>query len=218
MFQSKATPEAVGRATFLAQKRKNNKVLTFMFFMDDLLKIVSNLSLQFQKDGATCLDFLDSLQAAILDLIQLHQAPGSKLQELLDNIDHRDNKVYYKNTEVKSYAPFDYTSYQGIIDVMIDKVTGRLENPNDPTKAVLQATQIFDTCDWPVDRQQLAVYGTQQVQLLEAHFEQLLDVTRISYSKNGYKSKPILDHIGCDRAQLQQEWVQVKAHLGSYWM
>jgi hypothetical protein len=37
------------------------------------------------------------------------------LQELLDNIDHRDNKVYYKNTEVKSYAPFDYTSYQGII-------------------------------------------------------------------------------------------------------
>jgi hypothetical protein len=26
------------------------------------------------------------------------------------------------------------------------------------------------------------------------------------------------DHIGCDRAQLQQEWVQVKAHLGSYWM
>ena len=89
-----------------------------MFFMDDLLKIVSNLSLQFLKDGATCLDFLDSLQAAILDLIQLHQAPGSKLQELLDNIDHRDNKVYYKNTEVKSYAPFDYTSYQGIIDVM----------------------------------------------------------------------------------------------------
>jgi hypothetical protein len=48
--QSKATPEAVGRATFLAQKRKNNKVLTFMFFMDDLLKIVSNLSLQFQKE------------------------------------------------------------------------------------------------------------------------------------------------------------------------
>ena len=109
--QSKATPEVVGRATFLTQKMKNYKVLTFMFFMDDLLKIVSNLSLQFQKDGATCLDFLDSLQAAILDLIQLHQAPGSKLQELLDNIDHRDNKVYYKNTEVKSYAPFDYTSY-----------------------------------------------------------------------------------------------------------
>jgi hypothetical protein len=80
---------------------------------------------------------------------------------------------------------------------MIDKVTGRLENPNDPTKAVLQATQIFDTSDWPVDRQQLAVYGTQQVQLLEAHFEQFLD------------------HIGCDKAQLQQEWVQVKAHLGN---
>jgi hypothetical protein len=45
--QSKATPEVVGRATFLAQKMKNYKVLTFMFFMDDLLTIVSNLSLQF---------------------------------------------------------------------------------------------------------------------------------------------------------------------------
>ena len=92
-------------------------------------------------------DFLDSLQAAILDLIQLCQTPGSKLQELLDNIDHRDNKVYYKNTEVKSYAPLDYTSYQGIIDVVKDKVTGRLENPNDPTQAVLQATEIFDTSE-----------------------------------------------------------------------
>jgi hypothetical protein len=102
MFQSKATPEVVGRATLLAQKMKNYKVLTFMFFMDDLLKIVSNLSLQFQKKGATCLDFRYSLQAAILDLIQLRQAPGSKLQELLDNIDHRDNRVYYKNTEVNN--------------------------------------------------------------------------------------------------------------------
>ena len=71
-----------------------------MYFVDDLLKIVS--SLQFQKDGAICLDFLDSLQAAIHDLIQLRQAPGSKLQELLDNIDHRDNRVYYKNTEVNN--------------------------------------------------------------------------------------------------------------------
>ena len=79
---------------------KDYKVLTFMYFVDDLLKMVS--SLQFQKDGAICLDFLDSLQAAIHDLIQLRQAPGSKLQELLDNIDHRDNRVYYKNTEVNN--------------------------------------------------------------------------------------------------------------------
>ena len=43
----------------------------------------------------------------------------------------------------------------------------------------------------------------------------ILDVTGLSYSKNRYKSKPILDHIGCDKAQLQQEWVQVKAHLGN---
>ncbi|CAC5420099.1 unnamed protein product [Mytilus coruscus] len=165
--------------------------------LDDLLKIVSILSLQFQKDGATCLDFLDSLQTATMHLVQLRQAPGTKLQELLDNIEHRDNNAFYRDNKLSSYAPFNYGPFQTIIDVVIDKVSGRLENPNDPTKAILQATQIFDTGDWPRDRQELAVYGTEQLRLMDEHFGQFLV------------------NIGCDRGQLQQEWMQVKAHLGT---
>ena len=198
--QSKATPEVVGRAKYLANKLRDYKLLQFMFFMDDLLHIVSDLSLKFQKEGATCLDFLDSLQTAVLELIQLRQTPGPKLEELFASVDFRDNKILYKNNELTSYVPFmpfNYTNFQGIIDVVIDKISGRLENPQDPTKSILQAAQVFDTNNWPSDRQQLAAYGTHQLDLLVTHFEQFLE------------------HIGCNTAQVQQEWVQMKAHIGN---
>lgn len=143
--------------------------------MDDLLKVVSFLSLEFQKDSATCLDFLDAFQSATLDLLQLRQTPGNQLQGFLDSIEHdiMNNKNMYKNIELTSYAQFDYQPYQSIIDIVIDRIAGRLENPNDPTKDILQATQIFDTCDWQRDRQDLAVYGTEQLQVILFVFHNL---------------------------------------------
>lgn len=196
--QSKATPEVVGRGTFISNKLKDYRLLQFLFFMDDLLEIISDLSLHFQKDGTTCIDFLDTLETAVLNLLQLRQQPGAKLQGFLDSITVQNNKGLYKNTELKYYSPqFDYTTLQSVIDIVVDRISGRLENPNDPTKSILQAAQIFDTKDWPNDRQQLAVYGTQQLQQLSDHFQ------------------VFLDNIGCDRNQLLPEWVHVKAHIGN---
>jgi len=77
--QSKGTPELVGRSSFLANKMKDYRVLQFLFFMDDLLKVIINSSLNFQNDWSTCLDFLDAPQTATLELVQLRQQPDKTI-------------------------------------------------------------------------------------------------------------------------------------------
>ena len=47
------TAEVNGRSTFLCNKLKDFRVLRFIFFMRDLLQVVSILSLEFQKDNLT---------------------------------------------------------------------------------------------------------------------------------------------------------------------
>jgi hypothetical protein len=55
-----ATAEVRGRARYVSQKLTDFKVLRFLFFMQDILEVVATLSLSFQKDGLTCVDFLDA--------------------------------------------------------------------------------------------------------------------------------------------------------------
>ena len=118
---------------------RNYRVLQFMFFMDDLLKIITNLCLNFHQNGSTSIDFLDATQMAFLELIQLRQKPSKTLQEVLDTIVKNNDKPYYKDTELEFFHEFDNTNFQSIIDTVFDKINGRLENPNNPFKSVLRA-------------------------------------------------------------------------------
>ena len=74
-----------------------------MFFMDDLLEIdnISNWCLSLKKNGSTCIDFLDALQVAFLELILLRQKPSKTLQEVIDTIVKNNDTPYYKDTELK---------------------------------------------------------------------------------------------------------------------
>lgn len=76
----KATAEVKGRAHFVSHKMRDFRVLRYMFFMQDLLEIISTLSLKMQANAATCVDFMDALEAANLEFVQLRQGPGPQLQ------------------------------------------------------------------------------------------------------------------------------------------
>lgn len=71
----KATAEVKGRAHFVS-----HKMMRYMFFMQDLLEIISTLSLKMQANAATCVDFMDAMEAANLEFVQLRQGPGPQLQ------------------------------------------------------------------------------------------------------------------------------------------
>lgn len=50
----KATAEVKGRAHFVSHKMRDFRVLRYMFFMQDLLEIISTLGLKMQANAATC--------------------------------------------------------------------------------------------------------------------------------------------------------------------
>ena len=97
---------------------RNYRVLQFMFFMDDLLEIITNSCLNFHQNGSTSIDFLDAIQMAFLELIQLRQKPSKTLQEVLDTIVKNNDKPYYKDTELEFFHEFDNTNFQSIIDIV----------------------------------------------------------------------------------------------------
>lgn len=76
----KAMAEVKGRTHFVSHKMRDFRVLRYMFFMQDLLEIISTLSLKMQANAATCVDFMDALEAANLEFVQLRQGPGPQLQ------------------------------------------------------------------------------------------------------------------------------------------
>ena len=70
-------------AEFVSQKLRDYKVLRMIFFMQDILKITSILSLLFQKENSTCSDAVNAIETACFQLIELRQGPGQNLQEFM---------------------------------------------------------------------------------------------------------------------------------------
>lgn len=147
----KATAEVKGRAHFVSHKMRDFRVLRYMFFMQDLLEIISTLSLKMQANAATCVDFMDAL------FVQLRQGPGPQLQSFLNDLTINGQECSYRTTTLLYYdANKDYTDMESVVDTVQERINGRLENPNDPTRGILQASRIFDLKEWPQNRQELA--------------------------------------------------------------
>ncbi|KAJ8313450.1 hypothetical protein KUTeg_008998 [Tegillarca granosa] len=151
------------------------------------------------RDECSCIDFLDALETANLSLIQLGQQPGEHLQAFLDSLTIDANgQCKYKNTDLTHYdANADYKELQAVIEAVTNRINGIFESDTDPVKPFLQAARVFDIKEWPNDRAHLAAYGNAEIQQLSDHFSD------------------VLDNMGCERNQLQQEWTVVKAHFGN---
>ena len=193
-----ATAEVKGRARYMTTKLRDWRILRFMSFLQDVLEVISRLSLRFQIQSATCMDFLDALETANLELATLRIQPGQHLEEFNNSLQVNDGHCIFKNASLTNFDPQrGYEDLQGIIDTVTQRINGRLENAADPTRLVFQATRIFHLNVWPDNREDLAQFGNNELQVLCDHFA------------------TVLDRLGCDRRALQREWVQVKAHLGN---
>lgn len=97
------------------------------------------------------------LEAANLEFVQLRQGPGPQLQSFLNDLTINGQECSYRTTTLQYYdANKDYTDMQSVVDTVQERINGRLENPNDPTRGILQASRIFDLKEWPQNRQELA--------------------------------------------------------------
>ncbi len=190
-----ATAEVRGRATFISNKLKDFRVLKFLFFIQDLLDVVARLSLRFQENGLTCVDFLQALEAANLELIDLGQNPGQQFATFITTVE-RGNGVY-QGFELTHYNANHAYNFVHLCELVIQCLENRLDNPQrDVAHGIINAGRVFDTREWPATREELAIYGNDQVDMLAEHFQ------------------PVLARQDCDMGAMRREWAAVKANLG----
>ena len=80
------TAEVLGRATNILGTLRDYSKLAWTMFHLDVLQVLRDLSLAFQKDSTTLNDALDALSTANLSLIALTTRPGEKLAAYLDEV------------------------------------------------------------------------------------------------------------------------------------
>ena len=191
-----STADVCGRARFISNKLCDYRVLRFIMYMQDVLKIIATLSLAFQKTGSTCLDVLHALDTACLQLTELSMAPGPTYLEFLDDIQHDDDTHTNRGVELTHYVERDYNDMGVMCTTVLDSVSARLDSHTDTSMVMLKAARVFDTREWPLERADLPGFGNVQIQALTEHFH------------------PMFERLNVDEAQIQRQWTKVKAHLG----
>ena len=81
----------------VSQKFRDWRILRFMFFMQDLFGVVGRLSLRFQDAKTTCVDFIDALETANLELKALQQEQGVQLAAFYDAVEWEGDQAKYKD-------------------------------------------------------------------------------------------------------------------------
>ena len=100
--------------------------------MRDVLEIVSALSLTFQKDGLTCVDYLDAFETATLELTQLSMGPGEEMQKFLDEVNAEPAGTFkgFQLTHYNENTCMEYNDLRAVCVTITGCVTIRFEGNN----------------------------------------------------------------------------------------
>ena len=193
------TADVKGRATFLVKKLRDMKIIKFVHFMQDLLEIIAQLSLAFQSDHCTVNSMMDSFETANLQLTALTLAPGAHLAAFNAELqeDPADpNTFIYKGVTLRNMQNEDNIYNDVILDVQ-NRINNYLESQRDPATDILRAARIFDVAEWPHGREDLSIYGDQEMTKLLEHYD------------------PLLNRLKIEPRQVKQEWIALKAYISN---
>ena len=189
--------EVQGRATFISKKLKSYKFLHNMYFIFDILKVLSVLSLKLQRDDLTLSQMFDCLSAAHLSLIELKTVDGQELSTFISTVD-QDTSSY--NGISLSGVELDETFANDKIAI-IDLITAALDvrfSPMENDPVLHAAATIMNFSEWPRTLDGLAGFGNPEITLLLEHFHEILE-------RSGCDLDNIMDHNG--------EWQNFKAYV-----
>jgi len=194
------TAEVQARATWISKKLKDYKFLYTVFFVLDILEVLSVLSLKFQQDDLTLSAMFDAISTANLSLIELRTVNGRELSDFLGKVDAQ--KKTYKDIQlVNVNMDEDFTREKHVI---VDMIVAALDNRFEPMEndpVLKAASSILTFSDWPQNRNDLATFGNEDMALLLEHFHTVLD-------RNGCDVDAIMGQNG--------EWTDFKGYIGRH--
>jgi len=178
-----------GRARNVISKLESYKHVAFMFFMLDILDELQKLSLTFQKDEVAVSDVKNALERTRLSLTALLARPGANLRKFEQSVNVTVFETVTLNKRVNDDAELTNLKNR-VVNATNQYLGDRFDNfEQDP---VLSAAHILEVRHWPNDREQLAVFGEEEINVLSEHFKQLLE-------KNDF-----------DQEEALSEWLDLK--------
>ena len=186
----KASPEVKGRAKNIVKHFTDFDTLKFVHLLLDILEVIAELSLNFQKDHITLAGVLNCISAADMKLVELKVSSGKHLKELHNGIKLEPNGIFtYKGIDVSNVTSIDEIQNYGetqeeFIDKIIDAISNRIENETTDMPVLQAAAKITDTSEWPVDNKtSFATFGRQELETILKHFENLACVQECDKEK-----------------------------------
>lgn len=187
--------EVQGRATNISKKLKDYPFLYMSFFMLDVFKTLSLLSLKVQKDTTTLSQFLESITVLHFSLIELKQTDGEELSKFTAEI----NGDMFRNNTLKNVNPAENyrAKREEIINALIEAIDKRFA-PMEKDPVLKAAGTLLEIDEYPRTREELALFGVEQLTLLMQHFA------------------AILQNAGCDIPSVGDEFKAFKAHVHAH--
>ena len=165
--------EVQARARQILGHLKDYTLLYYMHFLKDVLAILSDLSLKFQRDSCGLPEASEALETACLRLIALHHRPGENLREYLGEVT-QDHK--FKNTQLIAPALTQEqlrNKQNTFVDLVIDHITQRVGDVE--SDQLLKSMQVFYPVNLPDSEAERAIYGEEAVNDLCDHYSVVLN-------------------------------------------
>lgn len=177
---SRQTQKADAAAVALALLRflLDYKSVKLIYFLLDIIAVLSRLAFTFQGDYLLVSQVHDRIEESIVEIGQLVDRPGEYLQEFEDNFRESFNGVALKNLCVAE------SMFQSIREKICQRSQGILSQRLDSLSSPLaKACRVLDLSSWPQTTKDLHTYGDEEILFIFEHLESIPSVSREGKAK-----------------------------------
>ena len=187
------TADAKAKASGFVRKLIAFRFVHFAHFLLDLYKVLSRISLEFQKNDTSLESVTQKLEVTIAAIRSLIATPGHMESEFLRNVGagvmYKGKELYNRPTGFRQVQ----NDRQAVLQSCITHLQQRFKSFQD--NDILDAMKVFEFRSWPLHRDRLMPFGNDKLQLLVDHFQNLL------LKQN------------CDIPAILLEWQELKIHV-----
>ena len=167
------------------------KFVRFLAFMLDFTASLSKLSVAYQSDFVTLPEVIDQLESTQAEIGLLPKSSGPSMSRFDTEIKKHE---YYEFRGVRlNGSEADESSYLANIKSLASKSVHYLSDRFQLSDSdILNNMEIFDSRNWPKEREELILYGKQQLDSIVINFESVLGVDVAEKAKEQWMALKLL--------------------------
>ncbi|XP_014874290.1 zinc finger protein 862 [Poecilia latipinna] len=160
--------DAAAIALTLLQFLMDYQSVKLIYFLLDIIAVLSRLALTFQGEHLLVSQVEARLEEAIQEIGQLVDCPGEYLQEFEENFRESFNGVALKNLRVAE------SKFQSIRKKICSRSQGILSQRLDlQSRSFTKACQVLDLDSWPGNHEDLKTFGEEEIQVIFNHLDSI---------------------------------------------